>query len=369
MHVVIESRAHGPFLPIILIAFTALLGAQQSSTPTTGSGSAGSKPNTGAGSGTTTTGSPPNMNSGVSSPFGPNQGVAGRLVPNPATKVAVELYQDGVRVDTTFTSSDGTFRFPRQASDRRYEIRVLLGPGQEVRQEVDFQGGFPAVVQLNQMRAVKSKNDQEQPAAGIVSTANLMAPKRAQQEFEKGSELAEKKKFDEALAHFRKAVEVYAKYPAAYNEMGKVERAQDHLKEAEEQFQKAIDADPKWTLPYVNLAQSQLSRNDFAGMMKTNEKALAVDPTLALPNFFNAVGYFSMGRMEEAEKSALTAERTDQGHTPQIQLLLARVYEARGNAPDALVRYKEFLKENPGAANAPQISARVAEMERAGVKP
>jgi len=305
----------------------------------------------------------------MSAPFGNNQGLVGRLVPSPVTRLEVELYQDGVRVDTTFTSNDGTFRFPRQGNDRRYEIRVILGGGQEVRQEVDFQRGFPTVVQLNQMRAVKSRNDQEQPAAGTVSMANLMAPKKAQQEFDKGSELADKKKFDEALAHFRRAVEVYAKYPAAYNEMGMVERAQDHPKEAEEQFQRAIDADPRWTLPYVNLAQSQLSHNDFAGMMKTNEKALAVDPTLALPNFFNAVGYFSMGRLEEAEKSALTAERTDQGHTPQIQLLLARVYEARGNAPDALVRYKEFLKENPGAANAPQVSARVAEMERAGVKP
>jgi tetratricopeptide (TPR) repeat protein len=304
----------------------------------------------------------------MSSPFGGSQGIAGRLVPNPLTRVEVELYQDGGRVDTTFTTADGTFRFPRQQSDRRYEIRVILGPGREVRQEVDFQGAFPTVVQVNQMHEVKSANV-ETPASGTVSVANLMAPKKAQQEFDKGSELSEKKKYDEALAHFRKAVEVYAKYPAAYNEMGKVERAQDHSKEAEEQFRKAIEADPKWTEPYVNLAQSQMSHDDFPGMMKTNEKVLAVDPTLALPNFFNAVGYFTMGRLEEAERAALTAERTDQGHTPQIQLLLARVYEARGNAPDALLRYKEFLKENPGGANVPKISAHIAELERAGVKP
>jgi tetratricopeptide (TPR) repeat protein len=113
----------------------------------------------------------------------------------------------------------------------------------------------------------------------------------------------------------------------------------------------------------------QLLHNDVAGMMKTDEQVLAVDPTLALPNFFNAVGYFSMGRLEEAEKFALTAERSDQGNTPQIQLLLARIYEGRQDRPDALARYKEFLKQNPNAANAPQISARVAELESAGVKP
>jgi tetratricopeptide (TPR) repeat protein len=151
--------------------------------------------------------------------------------------------------------------------------------------------------------------------------------------------------------------------------MGKVERVQDHFTDAKEFFRKAIEADPKWTPPYVNLAQMQLLHNDFTGMMKTDEQVLAVDPTLAMPNFFNAVGYFSMGRLEEAEKSALTAERTDQGNTPQIQLLLARIYEGRNDGAGALARYKEFLKQNPGAANAPQINARVAELERAGVKP
>jgi Tfp pilus assembly protein PilF len=312
-------------------------------------------------------GSSTGMNSGS---FGNAQSVVGRLVPNPGTRVLVELYVDGMRLESTFTSAgDGSFHFPNQPANRRYEVHVQLGPGRELRQDVEFPAGFPAMVQLSQMRIVRSAASDEQPVSGTISVANLLAPKKAQQEFDKGSELAERKKYSEALAHLQKAVEIYPKYPAAYNEMGRVEHSQQHLREAEEQFRKAIDADPKWTQPYINLAQSQLAHNEFTEMMKTDEKVLAVDPTLALPNFFNAVGYFSMGRLEEAEKSALTAERSDQGRTPQIQLLLARIYEGRGDASGALTRYREFLKENPDAANAPKISARVAELERAGSKP
>jgi tetratricopeptide (TPR) repeat protein len=304
------------------------------------------------------------------SSLGNGVGLVGRLVPNPTTRVQVELYEDGIRVDQTFSGTDGTFRFPRQANNRRYEIRIQLSETQEFRQEVDFQGGFPTVVQMNQPGFVKTKKGDGQTAAtGTVSMANLMAPKKAQQEFEKGNDLADKKKFDEALTHYSKAVEIYAKYPAAYNEMGRVERAQEHRKEAEEFFQKAIDADPKWTMPYANLAQLQMSRNDIAGMMKTNQLALAQDPTLAVAHYYNAIGYYAMGRFEDAEKSALTAERTDQGRTPQIHLLLARVYEARGNGPEALLRYKEYLKASPSAPNAPQLNTHVAEMERSGVKP
>ncbi|GEM_PF-2431072 len=299
---------------------------------------------------------------------GANVGISGRVVPNQLTRVAVELYQDGIRLDTTYTGSDGSFRFPRQMSDRRYDVHVIMPDGQEVSQMVDFMGQYPATVQLSLAKVVKSDSDAK-PASGTVSVANLSAPKKAQQEFEKAVELAEKKKFDDAMTHFHKATDIYAKYPAAYNEMGQVERAQNHAKEAAVEFQKAIDADPKWVVPYVNLAQVQLTSHEIEPMMKTNEKALALDPTLAMPNYFNAVGYLTMGRLEDAEKSALAAERTDQGRTPQIQLVLAHVYDARHDVAGALAHYKRFLKESPHAANAPQISARVAEMEKAEAKP
>src|ERR1022692_625556 len=111
----------------LLIAFTAPLCAHQQVKPTTGSSSS-------------TTGQPPSLGSTNNLSVN-NTGIAGRLAPTPTNRVTVELYQDGIRVDSTYTASDGTFRFPRQQSDRRYEIRVILGPGQEVRQEVDFQGG------------------------------------------------------------------------------------------------------------------------------------------------------------------------------------------------------------------------------------
>ena len=93
----------------LLIAFTASLCAQQQVKPTTGSSSS-------------TTGQPPSLGSTNNLSVN-NNGIAGRLAPTPTNRVTVELYQDGIRIDTTYTASDGTFRFPRQQSDRRYEIR------------------------------------------------------------------------------------------------------------------------------------------------------------------------------------------------------------------------------------------------------
>jgi hypothetical protein len=293
---------HGRRHYIVLVAILATAGLVsldgQAVKPPPGS-SSGSTSNPGAG--TSTSGQPSNIGGNV--PTFSSNGIAGRLVPAPSMSVMIELYQDGIRLDSTYSSVDGSFRFPRHPSDRRYELRIQVEPGREVRQEIDFQGGFPAVVQWNAMKWVRTKTHEEEPPAGTVSVVSLLAPKKAQQEFDKGKELGGKKKFDEALTHFQKAVDLYPKYAAAYNEMGQVEQAANHVPAAEEWYRKAIEADPKWPQPYLNLAQSQMTRRDIPGMMQTCEKALALDPSLAIPNYFTAFGYFTMGRLDRQPRS------------------------------------------------------------------
>ncbi|SRR5579871_593920 len=291
-------------------------------------------------------------------------GITGRLIPT-ASRVEVDLYRDGARIGSTYTSYEGVFRFPREATDRRYEIHVVLADGDELSQDVEFQGSSAALIYLNQMQTVRASSGQSRAATGTVSVTNLMAPSKAQRELAKGAELAEKKKYAEALSHFQNAVTIYPKYSAAYNEIGRVDFLENKLPDARDAFQKAIEIDPKWPLPYINLAKLQLQERDIAGMMKTDERALDLNPSLSLPNFFNAVGFFSMGRLDDAEKSALLAERNDSGQTPQIQLLLADIDEACGNLGEALLRYKEYLKRNPRSSNASAILAHVSELETA----
>src|SRR2546421_5569538 len=137
-------------LLVALLAVTFLTFAQQSGgSPTTGSGSSGSSGSGSSGSTTprapttgTTTSTTPNRPSDLNmDPFGStNAGIQGRLVPNPGQRLTVDLFQDGIRMDTAFSDSDGTFKFSRQQfSNRRYEIHVMLGPDTEYQEEVDFQ--------------------------------------------------------------------------------------------------------------------------------------------------------------------------------------------------------------------------------------
>jgi tetratricopeptide (TPR) repeat protein len=322
---------------------------------------------------TTTPTTRPTFDPNNPDPFGTSStGIIGRLVPSPGSRATIDLYQNGARIDTAFADTDGTFRFPRASSGGRYEIRIPLGPDTEFREEIQFQAGHPTMVQINNSSHIVSTTTGKVASSGIVSLANLAAPKKAVAEMDKGRELGDKKKYDEALQHLRKAVEIYPKYPEAFNEMGLIERRQTgdkqvgdkeaHDQQAEEMFRKAIDADPKWTAPYLNLAQLQLNKTNYAELLKTTEKVLQLDPSLAPAHFYGAVGYYATGKLDLAEKEALAAE-ISVAQIPQVHLILGNIYEARGNSPEAVMRYKLFLKMNPTAGNAAKLTAHIAELE------
>jgi tetratricopeptide (TPR) repeat protein len=346
---------------LLFVVFALGQSAGSSGTPTTG----GNKPTTPT---TPTTPTPtsrqPTFDSSNPDPFSNNSpGINGRLIPNTGSRTEVNLYQDGVRLDTTFSQSDGSFNFLRGVMGRRYEIRVVLGPDTEFREEIEFMPGYPALVQINNPARIVSTNPSQPPSSGVVSLANLAAPKKALSEMDKGRELGNKKKYDEAMQHLQKAVEIYAKYPEAYNEMGLIQRRQAHDTEAEEMFRKAIEADPKWTAPYLNLAQLQLNKQNYAELLKTTEKVLQLDKTLTPAHFYGAVGYYSTGKLDLAEKEALAAEVSAQ-QIPQVHLILGNIYEARGNFSEAVARYKLFLKVNPTASNAIKLTEHIAQLER-----
>jgi tetratricopeptide (TPR) repeat protein len=331
------------------------LGQTTAKPPVTGGSTTGT-------TGTTPTTPPPSFP--TTDPFSKNgTGIQGRLIPGPNTRVQIELYENGARVDSAFSQSDGSFNFPRAKSGTRYEVRIVLGSNIEFRQEMDFQPGIPAMIQINVPQYLHTLNPSEKASGGLISVANLMAPKKAVQEFEKGRELGLKKKYDEGMEHLQKAIGIYAKYPDAYNEMGLIEKRQEHLPQAVDMFHKAIDADPKWTGPYLNLAQIQMAQKDYPEMFKTTGKVLELDPNIGMAHYMQSIGFLNTKKLDDAEKEALLAEKDESTKIAQIQLVLGNVYEMRGNSADAIVRYRRFLTQSQDASNSAKLIAHINDLE------
>ena len=292
--------------------------------------------------------------------FSTKRGITGRIVPNPGTRLRIELYLDGMRLDDTYTDLDGKFKFERVTTgSRRYEVHIEVGPGKEYVEEVDFT--FDATIYIRE-QGIRDTDLSKSPGKGrgtMISLASLQVPKDAAREFQKAHQARERKKFDEALTRLQKATEIYPKYAEAFNEMGLVYRSQNQTAEAQKAFEKAIAVDPAWVASYLYLAQIQLSANQTAQLMETSNKIVQLDPTLGEGHFFHAVANFSQGNLEEAEKSALEADRRDHKTVPQVHLVLARIYQQQQRMPEYLKHLRAYLKEAPDSPLAPKLRAEI----------
>ena len=295
------------------------------------------------------------------------RGPSGRILGAPSTHLRVELYRDMMLVDTTISSLDGTFKFQQPESSNRFEIRVDLGNGQEYVEQVNFYQGAPItiVIQPERIRRTKIAGDNAPGGGAIISVASLNVPKKAAKEFRKARKAARKKKYEEALGRLQKATEMYPQYAEAFNEMGRIYRGQNQKEEARRAFEQAIAADPEWVRAYVSLASLQMSENQPQQLLKTSNKILQLRPALGPGHFFRSYASLSLSRVEEAEKSALQADRYEHRQLPQIHLLLTQIYWQKGKLEEAEKQLRTFLQESPKAPNADQVRAGIAELQQA----
>jgi len=221
-------------------------------------------------------------------PFGRKQ-MGGKILNHPSMRLKVEIWLDGIRLDTTFTDMDGAFKFERLAQQNmnfgRYELHIDLGPGIEYVEEVDFRMA-PVTIFIRPQGIRRDGPKQGEASGTVISLASLKVPNKARKEYEKGMKAAQKEKFDEALAYLRKATEIYPKYAEAFNSMGRVHRAQKRDDEARKAFESAIAADPDWVNSYLSLASLQLSANEPRNLLETSGQIVKLNPTLTAGHFF-----------------------------------------------------------------------------------
>ena len=292
--------------------------------------------------------------------------LSGRIVPAPSLYLRVDLYRGMMPVDSTTTDMNGAFRFQRQHGGSRYEMRIDLGNGLGYVEEVHFlQQNMQVAIILRpeRIRRTQFADDNNAGSGTIISMASLKVPKKAAKEFGKARRAARKKKYEEALGRLQKATEMYPQYAEAFNEMGVIYGRQNQKEKARKAFEQAIAADPKWVRSYLNLASLQLFDNRPQQLLATSNKILKLYPTLSPGHFFHSYANLSLGRLEEAKKSALAADRHEHRQVPQIHLVLADIYRHRGELAKAEKQLRAFLKERPRARNADQIKAQIAKLQ------
>jgi tetratricopeptide (TPR) repeat protein len=196
-----------------------------------------------------------------------------------------------------------------------------------------------------------------------ISVTSLRVPSSARKEFEKGESDARNNKLETAAAHFEKAVGEYPAYAAAWNELGRLYAVGGDAPDAHEAFTKAIAADPQYIPPYMNLASLQLDSLEYTNAVSTAGKVLAMNPGASLASYLQAVAYFRLGQLDDAEKSAREVESNPNNNLPQVHALLADVFFQKQDVPSAANELRAYLKQSPKGPLAPDITKKLAEID------
>jgi tetratricopeptide (TPR) repeat protein len=180
-----------------------------------------------------------------------------------------------------------------------------------------------------------------------ISVTSLQVPDSARKEFDKGEKDARANHLPSATQHLEKAVALYDKYAAAWNELGQIHAANHETEKARESFEKAIAVDGQYIPPYVSLAALELQTGQYDSAAETAGKALGLDPTIGSASYIQAAADFKLKRLDEAEKSAREAESEPHENIPQVHVLLADIFLQKQDYGNAATQLRAYLKESP----------------------
>src|SRR5262249_49848790 len=144
----------------------------------------------------------------------------------------------------------------------------------------------------------------------------------------------------EAAKYFEQAVQIYPKFTNAWFALGDISQKQNQDDAARKAYLQATEIDSKFLPPYLSLASLSYKENKWLDVVFLTGHILDLDPMTHVSGyildldamdyaeayFYNASANFNLNRFDDAEKSALKAERLDlRSRFPQLHLLLAKL--------------------------------------------
>ncbi len=273
---------------------------------------------------------------------------------------------------TPFESSmvsgvDGHFRF-RKLAGGAYTLGVSTAARGEVLHTVeispgtvDSRGRVDVVVSIDRDRL---ESDGTRTAGATVSAVVLSVPEPALREYADAQRCLSRRQSDCAVAHLHRAVEIWPRFAAAWNQLGTISYQIQRYTDAEANFRRALDADPEAFEPLVNLGGVLLNLWQAEQATGYNRRAVDRRPNDALANSQLGLSYFESGDLDMAETYLKTAVRLDPAHFSHPQLILAEIYLRRGDMPAARAALSSFLEHHPDSPEAAGIRQKMASLGR-----
>ena len=277
----------------------------------------------------------------------------------PAQPVRVSLTQSGRRINETFTDLSGRFYFAGLPSGS-YQL-TAEGDGREfettgVPVEIGSFGGQTATQNI-QLRA-KAGGGATAPAGTIAAEEiDPGVPDAAKEKYRQGLKSAADNKPEQAVRALQEAVAAHAPFYAAHVALAEQLSKLKRYDEALAAYRKASELKPDRADPYVGVGATLVSQGRYEEGIRILRGVVEVDKTL--PGPYLSLGYAEMqtGDCDAAREHLLRA--LELGKPALARVYLANVYEQTGEYAEAAAQLEAYLKENPDSPQGEAVRAAI----------
>ena len=188
-------------------------------------------------------------------------------------------------------------------------------------------------------------NSGSQPAAGVISAADVYErPAATRSLFQKAEESVTKKKNDQAIDLLKQVVETDKNDFQAWTALGTIYFAEQKLDDAEAAYLKAIEIRPNSPRAQLNLGRVRSTKKKFEEAVEPLTKAIELQPTSGDANLLLGECYLQLKKGSKAIPYLNEAANLGK---PEAHLRLGWLYNAAGLKDRAAIEYEEYLKKNP----------------------
>ena len=166
-----------------------------------------------------------------------------------------------------------------------------------------------------------------------------------------GGFLVEQGQSDEALAHFKRAVEIEPGYAKAQYNLGAALREKGQVDEAIVHLQGAVDIQPHYVEAHNSLARALGQKGEWDGAKEHLERSLEIDPAQAEAHNNLANVLWQKGRLREAAAEYEKALALHPDYAA-AHFNLGEVLREAGETREAIAHYRRALEIRPDFAPA-----------------
>jgi tetratricopeptide (TPR) repeat protein len=244
-----------------------------------------------------------------------------------------------------FSDSNGRFVIVRPSTS--IELTLTFDKNESLGYDTTIRTIMPQYestvrIDLNPLKGAKGESDY-QPVPEAVTLQ-----KEAVKEIEK-------KQFDEAEQHLRKAIELNPRLVEAHVNLAALLMQKKSYAEAETFLRKAYEVDPKSLLVLLNLGITLDHLGKYTDAISTLREALQLEPGLVAAHLYLGVALVETDKFKEAEPELERGAKAGGEDEIVAQLYLGKLYARTGKYDKAVAAFELYLQKAPNAQNANEV--------------